>query len=155
MSKPKLTAKQELFCKEYIVDLNAKQAAVRAGYSEKTAQMQGCRLLTNDKVQDKIQNLMTKRSKKVEISSDWVLNKLQSVAVRCMQEERVLVKGVPTGEFKFDSAGANRSLELIGKHLMLFTDKIDHSSYDGSMSPDSLSTEERQARIQELLARKK
>ena len=47
MSKQELTAKQQRFCEEYLIDLNATQAAVRAGYSAKTANEQGSRLLTN------------------------------------------------------------------------------------------------------------
>ena len=76
-----------------------------------------------------------------------------------MTVEPVMVRGdngmEESGEYKFDSSGANRSLELIGKHFKLFTDKIDHSSSDGSMSPDGLTPGERQARIQALLAKAK
>ena len=49
----KLTAKQQRFCDEYLIDLNATQAAIRAGYSPKTAAQAAARLLTNVKVQEK------------------------------------------------------------------------------------------------------
>lgn len=125
----KLSLKRQLFCKEYLIDLNATQAATRAGYSKKTAKSQGQRLLTNVDIAENIQELMSNRSEKVEISSDWVLESLKSVANRCMTAEQVMVRGAngmePSGEYKFDSAGANKSLELIGKHLKLFTEKIE------------------------------
>jgi len=124
----KLTAKQKLFCKEYLVDLNATQAAIRSGYSEKTACKIGSENLHKPDIAKHIQELFDKRAKKADISSEWVLNNLQKVALRCMQEEEVMTQGEPSGEFKFDSSGANKSLELIGKHLKLFTDKIEQDT---------------------------
>ena len=128
----KLTAKQEMFCREYIIDLNATQAAIRAGYSEKTAKDIGCENLAKPNIAERIQTLFNERAEKAEISAEWVLNNLKSVAVRCMQEEPVMVKGdngmEPSGEYRFDSSGANKSLELIGKHLKLFTDKVEQET---------------------------
>ncbi|XKM12674.1 terminase small subunit [Orbaceae bacterium ac157xtp] len=72
----KLTDKQELFCREYIIDLNATQAAIRAGYSEKTATEQGARLLTNVKVQNLIQALINDRKTRNKIDADYVLKRL-------------------------------------------------------------------------------
>lgn len=130
----KLTAKQEMFCKEYLIDLNATQAAIRAGYSVKTAKAMGHENLTKPDLSTEIQKLFTERAERTTINGDWVLRKLQSVAERCMQEEAVMVKGddgmEPTGEYKFDSSGANKSLELIGKHHKLFTDKVE---FDGAV----------------------
>jgi len=125
---PKLTNKQLAFCQEYLVDLNATQAAIRAGYSERTAKSQGARLLTNVDIATRIQELMNKRSKRVEIDADWVLTQLKKVADRCMQEEAVMSGGEPTGEFKFDSGGANKALELIGRNKKMFTDKIEQDT---------------------------
>ncbi len=121
----KLTAKQEMFCKEYLIDLNATQAAVRAGYSVKTAQQVGSENLSKPVIALCIQGLFNKRAEKVEITAEYVINSIKSVAERCMQAEKVMEQGEPTGEFKFDASGANKSLELLGRHLKLFTDKVE------------------------------
>lgn len=75
----KLTAKQEMFCLEYLIDLNATQAAIRSGYSEKTANEQGSRLLANVKVAARIQELKAARSKKVGVDAQYVLERLHSI----------------------------------------------------------------------------
>lgn len=68
-----LTAKQEQFCREYLIDLNATQAALRAGYSEKTSYSIGQENLKKPEIQDFIQKLMDDRSKRTEITADMVL----------------------------------------------------------------------------------
>jgi phage terminase small subunit len=129
----KLTDKQEAFIREYMVDLNATQAAIRAGYSEKTATEQGSRLLTNVKVLARIEELKNKRAEKLEVDAEWVLKRLMQISDRCMTAEPVLAFNYETkeleetGEYKFDSTGANKSTELIGKHLGMFKDKVEHS----------------------------
>ena len=75
-----LNAKQERFCEEYLVDLNATQAAIRAGYSVKTAKSQGSRLLTNADVSARVDALKAERSKRTEITADRVLRELARVA---------------------------------------------------------------------------
>ncbi|GIP14383.1 terminase [Paenibacillus montaniterrae] len=75
----KLTAKQKLFVKEYLIDLNATQAAIRAGYSSKTANEQGARLLANVSIQAAIQAAMSKREQRTEITADRVLRELAAV----------------------------------------------------------------------------
>jgi len=124
--KPKLTPKQEMFCKEYIIDLNATQAAIRAGYSEKTANEQGARLLANVSISEKIRELINQRSARVEITADYVLQTIKDTIERCAQAEPVFDKqGNQTGEYKFDSAAVLKGAELLGKHLKIFTDKTD------------------------------
>lgn len=74
-----LTAKQERFVAEYLVDLNATQAAIRAGYSEKTATEQGSRLLTNVKVQEAIAKGQNKTAEKLEITKDRIVEELAKI----------------------------------------------------------------------------
>lgn len=71
-----LTAKQQRFVAEYLIDLNQTQAAIRAGYSEKTAAEQASRLLTNVKVSEAVQAAMKARSERTDIDADWVLKRL-------------------------------------------------------------------------------
>jgi phage terminase small subunit len=75
-----LNPKQKRFCDEYLKDLNGTQAAIRAGYSKKTATEQSSRLLTNVKVQDFISSKMEKREKRTEITQDRVLQELARIA---------------------------------------------------------------------------
>lgn len=117
MAEGKLTNKQEMFCAEYLIDLNATQAAIRAGYSEKTAKDIGCENLAKPNIQAKLAVLMKERSEKTKIDAAWVLTQAAKVHQMCMQAEPVFVGGEPTGEYKFDSSGANKSLEIIGKHV--------------------------------------
>lgn len=76
----KLNDKQQRFVEEYLIDLNATQAAERAGYSKKTAYSQGQRLLKNVEIQSAIQEAMNNRSKRTEITADRVLNELAHIA---------------------------------------------------------------------------
>lgn len=71
-----ITVKQKRFCEEYITDLNATQAAKRAGYSEDTAKSQGQRLLTNVDIQRYVQTLMDERSRRTQITADNVLREI-------------------------------------------------------------------------------
>jgi phage terminase small subunit len=131
-----LTPKQELFIREYLIDLNATQAYKRAGYKVKNndvAKVMASRLLTHDNVSRAIEEANKKRTEKLELSAEWVLENLKNVAIRCQQAEPVMVfdyktkEMQETGEYKFDSQGANKALELIGKHLKLFTDNVNLS----------------------------
>lgn len=125
----KLTPKQEAFIREYMVDLNATQAAIRAGYSAKTANRIGQENLTKPVILDAIKQKMDKRAEKVDLSAEWILQRLMLVAERSMQAEPVMIFDhesgtmVESGEYQFDSSGANKSLELLGKHIGLFDPK--------------------------------
>ena len=127
----KLTAKQKAFCEEYLVDLNATQAAIRAGYSKHTAKDIACQNLAKLNIAEKIANLQAERSAKTAITADYVLSSLYKVAERCMQQEAVTDADGETGEFKFEHSGANKSLELLGKHLGLFVERKELSGPDG------------------------
>lgn len=122
-----LNPKQEQFCQEYIIDLNGTQAAIRTGYSAKTANAQASRLLTDVNIKNRIDELLAMRSKRTEITADYVLKSIVEVIERCRQVEPVLDKmGSPTGEYQFEANPALKGLELLGKHLKLFTDKVEH-----------------------------
>ena len=117
----KLSPKQNRFCEEYLVDLNATQAAIRAGYSRRTANPQAARLLVNVSVQEYIRQLRDIQKHETGINAKYVLNSLKTVADRCLQAEPVLDgDGEPTGEYRFNATGACKALELLGKHLGLF-----------------------------------
>lgn len=76
----KLTAKQKKFVEEYLIDLNATQAAIRAGYSPNTAQEQSSRLLSNVMVKNEIDKAMAERSRRTGINQDRVLRELAKIA---------------------------------------------------------------------------
>lgn len=129
----KLTDKQQRFIDEYLLDLNATRAAIRAGYSERTAQEQSSRLLSNVIISARIQERKQELSIKTQLTQEWVLENLKDVVEKSMQavevekwdyEDKCMVG---TGEYVFDSKGANRALELIGKHLGMFKDRLEMS----------------------------
>lgn len=91
----KLTDKQELFAREYLKDLNATQAAIRAGYSVKTAQEQASRLLSNVMVQSHISELKAERNEEVGIDAAYVLKRLVEI-----DQMDVLDILLPNGELK-------------------------------------------------------
>src|SRR5690554_2819403 len=119
-----LTAKQERFVSEYLVDLNATQAAIRAGYSRRTAEQQGFQLLKKTSVATAIAEAKAARSERTKIDADYVLRQAVKLHERCMQEVVPLTdrKGRQIRDddgnplFVFNAAGAAKALELIGKH---------------------------------------
>ena len=128
---PKLTDKKKEFVRQYLVDLNATQAAVRAGYSVKTAYRQGADLLQKTSIREAIEKAQAKRARRVEVTQDYVLSNLVEVVERTMQRAPVTDrKGEQVTDeegravWTFDAKNANRALELLGKHLGIFTDKI-------------------------------
>jgi phage terminase small subunit len=167
----KLTAKQQRFCDEYLIDLNATQAAIRAGYSKKTANEQGARLLVNVSIQKKIFELQKEREKRTEITQDSVLRELALIAfakasdyARVVEKDAMVevdgnmvpvldedgnqvkyrtVEPILTDELTEDQKKAIavikkgrdgfeikpyskiQALELLGKHLGMFTEKVE------------------------------
>ncbi len=114
----KLTAKQDRFCQEYMIDLNASAAAVRAGYSKKTAGTISNENMQKHAIQERISQLKAERCAETKIDAAWVLNQAVKVHERCMQAEQVTDReGATTGEYKFEHSGANKALEIIGKHV--------------------------------------
>ena len=124
-SAAKLTPKQERFVQEYMVDLNAAAAARRAGYSPKNADRIAYELLEKPHIKRAVIEATKEKTEKVQLDASWVLTRFKLISDRCVQGEPVLDKdGEPTGEWRFDAAGANKATEMIGKHLSMFTDKI-------------------------------
>lgn len=74
-----MTPKQEQFVREYLVDLNATQAAIRAGYSAKTAEWQGPQLLTKNHVAKAVETAMAERANRTDISADRVIRELAAI----------------------------------------------------------------------------
>ena len=148
-AQPKLTIKQETFVAEYLVDLNATQAAIRAGYSAKNADKIGSELLGKTRVKEKIQERMDQRSERTEITADYVLKTIQDTIERCSQAKPVFDKsGKPVlivneqeqtivPMYAFDPSSVLRGAELLGKHLKLFTDKTEVTGKDGKDLPQS------------------
>lgn len=128
----------ELFCRELlVVDFNATQAAINAGYSTKTAGAIGAENLKKPQIQARIAELTKERIERVEIDADWVLLSAKKVFDRCMQEEEVVDReGNATGEYKFEHSGANKSLEIIGKHVKVkaFEKEDKHKEKDTSIT---------------------
>lgn len=128
----KLTAKQEMFVKEYLVDLNATQAAIRAGYSKDTAYSIGHENLKKPEISTAIAKAFAERSQRVEVTADYVLSTIVETIERCKQEVEPIYEGRGkdrefTGEFEFNAAAVLKGSELLGKHLKMFTDKVELS----------------------------
>ena len=124
MTSKRLTAKQSAFVDEFLVELNGTQAAIRAGYGAKSAKVTASQNLTKPNLVAALQDAMAERAKKLKVKQEWVLEKLVENVERAMQVTEVLDReGEPTGVFVYQGAVANKALELIGRHLGMFSDK--------------------------------
>ena len=119
-----ITPKQARFVEEYLIDLNATQAAIRAGYSKKTAKQQGQRLLTNVDVQAAVTEAKETRSERTEITQDEVIQGLKKEATL-------------EGEGSSHSARVAAWAHL-GKHLGIFTDNLNLGGSVGIRHEDAL-----------------
>lgn len=152
----KLTAKQQRFIDEYLIDLNATQAAIRAGYSPQTAQEQGSQNLSKLMVSEAIDKALAARSRRTGITQDRVLRELAKVAfvnandvidpdsatvrANATEEDLACIQAVKvkTSESEMGSSSEReiklydkmRALEMLGKHLGLF-DKRGQDSSNG------------------------
>lgn len=129
-----LTPKQQRFVEEYLVDLNATQAAIRAGYSAKTSGATGHENLNKPEIAAAVAAAKGERAEALQISQQWVLERLVEITERCMQHapvldrkgDRVMVE-TPDGEeaaaYTFDAKGANAALALLAKHTGGFVDR--------------------------------
>ncbi|OBX86899.1 terminase [Haemophilus sp. CCUG 66565] len=142
----KLTDKQKQFVEEYLVDLNATQAAIRAGYSEQTGYSIGQRLLKKVEVQEAIQQAQNKRSERTQITQDEVIRRLiENVDISMGKKATVItipsksengeVMGNDVAQFVYEPSAANKALELLGKHLGIFKDGVDITSGGKPLQP--------------------
>lgn len=145
----KLTDKQQCFVDEYLVDLNATQAAIRAGYSAKTADQQGSRMLANVKVKQAVAEKQAQRSKRTGVNQDRVVLELAKVAFAKMTDivdsngkikedaspdDLACIESIKYKESDNEYGGSVerevkiasklKALELLGKHLGMWSDKF-------------------------------
>ena len=163
-----LTPKQAQFVREYLVDMNGTQAAIRCGYSERTANEQAARLLAIASVREAAQKAMDERSVRTEITADRVLREIASqafydpadigdVEINCPKDIRKLPEHVrrciigwswdKAGNFVLKFSPKVPALDQLGRHLKLFTDKIEHSG-----AVDQLTDAQIEAKIAALAA---
>jgi phage terminase small subunit len=135
---PPKSTKQDLFAEEYLVDLNATQAALRAGYSETTAKANCARLLTQPRVRTRIDILIEERAERTKLDADDVLRNLERIATEAEKTKRW--------------NAALRALELIGRHLGMWKDRK-VIEYSASINPFATgdSDEDIQRDVQRLL----
>jgi phage terminase small subunit len=154
---PRLTDKQLRFVQEYLIDLNATQAAKRAGYSAKTAEQGGAQLLRNIKVAAAIKSAQGARAERTQITQDRVLKEYARIAFSNMKDfaefgpEGVALKDLAAmdddaarcvaevsestskdgGSVRFKLHDKKGALDSIARHLGMFTDKTEHSGHLG------------------------
>lgn len=137
-----LNEKQKQFCEEYIIDLNGTQSAIRAGYSEKTANRIASELLSKLDIQKYICELKNKRSERVKYSQDELMRDILEVKNRCMQANPVLDKeGNETGIWKFDSNGANKALDMLAKHVGFYETDNKQKAFNISVNREAVEVE--------------
>ena len=113
----KLTNKQELFIQYYMISLNATSAAIKAGYKEKTARVIGSQNLSKLNIKAEIDLRIAKRSQDNGITADYVLQGIKAIADKGERENDQL-----------------KAYELLGKHLKLFTEKIESENVNTNIS---------------------
>lgn len=149
MRVAKLTDKQQRFVDEYLIDLNATQAAIRAGYSAKTADQQGSRMLANVKIKQAVAEKQAQRSKRTGVNQDRVVLELAKVAFAKMTDivdsngrikedaspdDLACIESIKYKESDNEYGGSVerevkiasklKALELLGKHLGMWSDKF-------------------------------
>lgn len=131
MAEKKLTAKQQRFCDEYLIDLNATQAAIRAGYSKKTAGAIGTENLQKPLIKEYIEERMKEKEKKLIADQDEVLQYLTAVLRGESESEEIVIENV--GDFTSEARAMKKApsekdrlkaAELLGKRYSLFKDSV-------------------------------
>ena len=146
----KLTEKQRRFAAEYLIDLNGTQAAIRAGYSARTANEQASRMLANVSIQQAISEAMAERSKRTGVNQDRIVQELAKSAflkitdvvdregrikenaseddLACIESIKYKHSDTETGsstEREVKAASKLKAMELLGKHLGMWNDRLD------------------------------
>lgn len=142
-----MTKKQKLFCEEYLIDLNATQAAIRAGYSPETAGAIGAENLKKPQIQKAIARAMADRSRRTGVNADRVVMELAKIAfvnaadvinaedatlkedaadedLAAVQSVKVKTFGEDGVEREIKLADKIKALELLGRHLGMFNDRL-------------------------------
>ncbi len=145
-----MTEKQKRFCEEYLIDLNATQAAIRAGYSPDSAASIGSENLKKPNIRARVDKAMVEQSRRTGVSADRIVRELAKIAFinasdavdlngAVIREDAgrddtaaiasVRVKSIPTSdgmgvEREIRFADKTKALELLGRHLGMFTDKV-------------------------------
>lgn len=160
----KRESREEVFAREYVLDLNGKRAAIAAGYSAATAESKASQLLTKVKVKELVASLTKAKCEKLEITADWVLGELRKLAgydagaifdddgaLKPIKDWDSSVRAALVGldhEKLFEHFGGGqakhvgttrkikladklRALELLGKYLKLFTEKVEVTGMEG------------------------
>ena len=153
----KLSKKHKKFVDEYLIDMNSRQAAIRAGYSEITAHVTGMRLRNRPDVISYLEERRLAREIRTEITQDQVLKEISRIAFSdprnvmtwgaggvVLKESALLTddyaaivsevsetKGVAGGSMRLKMNDKMKALELLGRHLGMFKDKIEHTGKDG------------------------
>ncbi len=131
MASKDLTPRQQRFVAECIVLGNPEEAAIRAGYIPRTASITAKRLLALEPVAEAVEGGQKDCVAHDTVTRQWIVARRKDVAVRCMQAEPVkAVRGKGEGQdpaqYKFDAANANRALNLLGKYLHMFSERVEH-----------------------------
>ena len=128
----KLTAKQQRFCDEYLIDLNATQAAIRAGYSKKTANRIGTENLSKLVIREYIENRMAEKEAALIANQDEVLKYLTSVLRGQSRSTEIVIEGLGDGSTKARKMEKEpsekdklKAAELLGKRYGLYTEKVE------------------------------
>ncbi|MFD1136746.1 terminase small subunit [Paenibacillus sp. PDC88] len=118
-----LTAKQQKFVDEYMIDLNATQAAIRAGYSEKTASETGYENLRKPQIAEEVAKRQQKHAEKAEMTVEWVLQQYKDIILNTKDIDPNVARG---------------ALDSVAKHLGMFKERIEHSGNLGVTIVDDI-----------------
>lgn len=146
-----MTEKQKRFCEEYLIDLNATQAAIRAGYSANSAGQNADRMMKNDEIRARIDTALAERSRRTGVTADRVVRELAKVAfvnaddlidtetatlrMGASEDDKACIASVKVKtsvggdmditEREIKLCDKLKALELLGKHLGMFTEKVE------------------------------